>query len=361
MTKMPVKINQNASPNNNSPLIVVPGNAPDGLRVWMKWYFEHAVTTSPNSQKEQRRDIESFITFMEKVEKTDARIRWTPRLSEAYKEHMRSVIRTDGQRLWSDRTINRTIVHLKTFAKWVHGLRVFPLGNPMKKIKSISVTNSLEVERAIEESERRRILDAADYLLQIGGRSKSRRRYAKASVERAGQRPCRKGYRAWRNRAIVYTLIETGMRRKAVTMINEIDVDARHNKIIVEEKGGARHTYSISREGMAAILAYVEHERQGDNAKWNSPALFLAAKTIALGTGRLSTRTINQIWDDICTTAGVAGKTPHCARHAMGVHLMKKFGNVAAVQRQLGHKNAAYSIQYARVTSDELQDALNDR
>jgi hypothetical protein len=29
----------------------------------------------------------------------------------------------------------------------------------------------------------------------------------------------------------------------------------------------------------------------------------------------------------------------------MGRHLMAKTGNVAAVQRQLGHKNAAYSLQ----------------
>jgi hypothetical protein len=189
MTKMPVKVVQNASPNNNSALIVVPETAPDGLRLWMKWYFEHAVTTSPSSQKEQRRDIESFITFMETVEKTDERIRWTPRLAEAYKEYMRSVIRADGRRLWSDRTINRVIAHLKTFAKRVHGLREFPLGNPMTKIKSISVTNSLEVERAIPENERRRLLDAADYLLQIGGRSRCRRRYAKPSAESAGERP----------------------------------------------------------------------------------------------------------------------------------------------------------------------------
>ena len=49
------------------------------------------------------------------------------------------------------------------------------------------------------------------------------------------------------------------------------------------------------------------------------------------------------------SVAGVEGKTPHCAQHAMGVHLMK------------GHKNTAYSMQYARVTSEVLQEALNDR
>jgi site-specific recombinase XerC len=40
---------------------------------------------------------------------------------------------------------------------------------------------------------------------------------------------------------------------------------------------------------------------------------------------------------------------------------IEKTGNIAAVQRQLGHTNAAYSIQYARVTDQELADALDDR
>jgi hypothetical protein len=38
-----------------------------------------------------------------------------------------------------------------------------------------------------------------------------------------------------------------------------------------------------------------------------------------------------------------------------------KTGNVAAVQRQLGHKNAAYSLQYARITDAELQEVVDER
>jgi len=45
----------------------------------------------------------------------------------------------------------------------------------------------------------------------------------------------------------------------------------------------------------------------------------------------------------------------------MGKHIMEKTGNVAAMQRQLGHKNPAYSMQYARITSDELKCVLDDR
>jgi hypothetical protein len=40
---------------------------------------------------------------------------------------------------------------------------------------------------------------------------------------------------------------------------------------------------------------------------------------------------------------------------------MAKTGNIAAVQRQLGHRHAAYAMQYARVTTTELGEVLDDR
>jgi integrase len=308
------------------------------------------------SRKEQRRDLALFLKFMELTEKTDARPKWTPRLSEEFKEHLRKALDENGSRQWSDRTINRVITHLKTFSKWVHGLRSFPLGNPMSRIKAIPVTNSLEIERALTTGERRRLLDASDLLLQIGGLSKSRRRYVGEK-----ERPRRKGYRPYRNRAIIYTLIETGMRRRAVTAINILDVDSDKRKITVEEKGGMRHAYQISREGLAAILDYIQKERSIDDEKWNSPAVFLSPCTNPHGNGRLTVKVINQIWDDFCKVADVKGKTPHSARHAMGRYIIEKTGNVAAVQRQLGHKNAAYSLQYARITDEELNVVLDGR
>ncbi len=41
--------------------------------------------------------------------------------------------------------------------------------------------------------------------------------------------------------------------------------------------------------------------------------------------------------------------------------IIEKTGNVAAVQRQLGHKYAAYSLQYARITDEELNVVLDGR
>ena len=119
--------------------------------------------------------------------------------------------------------------------------------------------------------------------------------------------------------------------------------------------------YKISREGTSAIEDYVAKERAADFKKWKSPALFLSPDTNAHGDGRLNPRVINTVFKEVCNLAGVEGHTPHDARHAMGRHLIEKTGNIAAVQRQLGHTNAAYSIQYARVTDQELADALDDR
>ena len=90
-------------------------------------------------------------------------------------------------------------------------------------------------------------------------------------------------------------------------------------------------------------------------------ALFLSAATNVPGDRRLNPRVINTMSNEVCSLAGVEGHTPHDARHAMGRHLIKKTGNIAAVQRQFGHTNVAYSIQKARVTDQELAEALNDR
>ena len=260
-----------------------------------------------------------------------------------------------GQRRWADRTVNRVLAHLKTFSKWVHKLRPFPLGDPMAKIKLQPVGTGLEIERALTDAERRRLLDAADLLLSVGGRSRDRSR------DRHADRPVHKGYRPYRNRAIVYTLIETGMRRAAVTQLNLGDVDWHKRTLSVQEKGGLTHSYAISKEGLEALRDYLDQERGLDAQHRNSAALFLAPATNPKGGDRLSPHSVNLVWDEVAAAAGVQGKTPHSARHAMGRHLIKKTGNIAAVQRQLGHKNVAYSVQYARITREELQDAIDDR
>jgi integrase len=336
-------------------LIRLDESFPDTISWWAEQYFRFEVTTSQSSQQVQRRDLQRFLDFMFREEGTDKRIAWSPRLSKSFQDYLRKE-KLDGQRRWNDRTVNRGMAHLKTFSKWVHRLRTFPLGDPMAKITLLSLGTGLDIERALTGAERRKILDAADLLLQVGGRSKDRHRYR--NVE---HRPAHKAYRPLRNRAVVYTLIETGMRRAAITNLDLASIEWKGRTLRVVEKGGATHSYPISKEGLEAIRDYVERERPIDDAHGKSPALFLAPPNNPRAGERLSVRSINVIWTEVCRTAGVEGRTPHSARHAMGKHIIEKTGNIAAVQRQLGHKNAIYSMQYARITKQELLDVIDDR
>ena len=328
----------------------------DRLRLWLEAYFRFDVSTAESSQRMQWRDLEAFIEFMMLEEGHDERVAWTPRLSRAYVDALRGALTDEGHRRFADRTINRMIAHLKTFASWIHKHRPFPLGHPTKKLPALPTTTLLIDERGLTSGERRRMLDAADLLIHVGGRSKDRHRHGTND-----DRPRRKGFRPYRNRAIVYTVIETGMRRAAVVNANLVKLDSNTSTITVIEKGGEEHPYKISREGLRAIEDYLEHERPLDAEQIDSPALFLPAANNTNAGSRLQPKVVNRVWNEVRDMAGVEGKTPHSGRHGMGRHLVEKTKNIAAVQRQLGHKNAAYSMQYMRVTGAELQEVLDDR
>ena len=272
------------APPKNIPIASV--EIEDDLHQWFAIYFATQVTTSPRSQKEQKRDLLLFMTFMAQECGHTSRSSWSPRVGRDFLNALQNTFNEDGARKWSDRTINRMTAHLKTFAKWIHQHRPFPLGQPMEKIKMLSVGNQLEIERALTKQERNRILDAADQLLLVGGRSRDRHRHGGLTPSQ------RKGFRPARNRAIIYTLIETAMRRTAITRLNLVDIDFDRRILAVVEKGGSVQPYPISRQGLAAIYDYLEQERGQDQEKWQSHALFLSPISNPHGDGRLTPKVI---------------------------------------------------------------------
>jgi hypothetical protein len=76
------------------------------------------------------------------------RAAWSPRLSRTFVNELRSTLDGQGRRRFADVTLNRILAHLKTFSKWVHSHRPFPLGDPLKKLAALTVPTVLAVERA---------------------------------------------------------------------------------------------------------------------------------------------------------------------------------------------------------------------
>jgi hypothetical protein len=93
---------------NQKPLqIATPKNIPvlineteDDLYSWSAIYFATQVTTSPRSQKEQRRDLSLFLTFMAQEFGNTLRSSWSPRVSRNFLTALQITFKEDGSRKW---------------------------------------------------------------------------------------------------------------------------------------------------------------------------------------------------------------------------------------------------------------------
>ncbi len=346
-------ITQNFKHNNLNDIIPPYQKFPEEIDWWMNEYFENEVNTSTETRKAQKRDILLFLDYMFSHNKTLNRQYWTLKVTRNFIEWLRTQTDTKGKILRNDRTINRIMAHLKTFAKWMDKIQPFPLFNPMLKYRISDSGKYLDINKAITPVERLRILESADNLLTLDAVSKDQTRYKNKL------KPVLKYKRPYRDKAIIYTLIETGMRRCDILNIKINRINFKTRMIYLKNKKS--HKYLISKQGIKTIREYIKKERASDNEKWNNDVLFLSPSTVSRGDGQLTACVINNIWNKVCKAAGITGKTPHSSRHAMGKFIIKKTGNPAAVQTQLGHINPAYSLQYARVTEKEIKNILQGR
>ena len=115
------------------------------------------------SPQVQHRDLGLFLRSLQRAEGTDERL--APRLARPFQPHLRQTVTPAGHRAWSDKTLQRILAPLKTFAPWVHTHQPCPLGHPIAAITLSALGTGLEVDRARTAAARRRLLDAADLLL----------------------------------------------------------------------------------------------------------------------------------------------------------------------------------------------------
>ena len=295
MTKTLVKVDQNAFPNKTVPVTPLPDLSdfvrseswPDTISAWAELYFRIEVTTSERSRQEQRRDSPRPFPFPPSWSGPSATSSGTTgrpaRRGRSSIPSVRSSRRTAAAVGPTAPSIGM-VAHLRTFATWIDTLRTFPSGHPTAELKSLAVSGVFELERAITADERHRLLDAADHLPVIGGRFRDRRRCRE--IEFPDERPRRKGYRPWRNRAIIYSLIETGIRRADVTSIDLQTLDPARHTLLITRKGGRQRKCRISKEGMRAISDYLREERGGDAEHHpDAAALFLPAATVVTSCG----------------------------------------------------------------------------
>ncbi|GAA3845361.1 hypothetical protein GCM10022226_80700 [Sphaerisporangium flaviroseum] len=189
--------------------------------------------------------------------------------------------------------------------------------------------------------------------------------------------------RPLRDRAIVYLLFGTGLRRAEVVGLDLDQLEpadphrlrqAKKARLTgVRGKGRTSRTVFLGRDARQALADYLQQERPGDAATSTAAAaLLLSAASIAARRpdGRLSARSINTIVSEVGrlhdaqTTdpdRQLGALRPHDARHTFAFGLSQASGhNRAELERRLGHANDRYLRLYTNPPDDIAAGYVED-
>jgi integrase len=256
-------------------------------------------------------------------------------------------------------TVNNHLAALSAFTTWVstHAPRVFPLGDPAKGVSEMGLP-PLE-PRALSEAQVRSLKNVCDRLPKLY--EKRGRRWAGKSGEPHAHR------RPWRDRAMVFVLLSTGLRREELVRIDLAQVEprsveglrkARKGQITgVLGKGKTQRTVFLSADARLALADYLEKEREADVGD-DAGALFLVAKGLPARKvdGRLGVQAVNLVLTQIGRlhdaevsdpARRVSPLRPHDLRHTFAFALARETNaDPYELERRLGHRSQKYIQRY---------------
>ena len=328
------------------------GELGGSIESWVEWYLRLAVVGIRSEEVASK--IELHLE------------RFGTHFVEAYgHDRLATVGRRDVARWQRDlakglaaATVNNHMASLSGFLVWVDAQSpdLLPSGNPAAGVKALTLP-PLE-PRSLTSNQVRSLKNLCDRL----------DRFAEHKSRQQTRRSAHAHARPWRDRAIVYTLLSTGLRREELVRLDLSQVEpcdpvrlrsARRARLVeVKGKGGTLRTVFLSADARNAVADYLERERATDAVDQSPTALFLSASSVASrrADGRLSTRAINTILDRIGRLHDaehtdperhISPLRPHDLRHTFAFHLAEVTdADAYELERRLGHRSQRYIARY---------------
>ncbi len=145
-----------------------------------------------------------------------------------------------------------------------------------------------------------------------------------------------------RDRAIVLTLLHTGMRLSELTGLKLRDLNFMNDTIKVRGKGDKERMIYLDPEVQRAILQYLRHRRDRNENLWMS----------RYGEP-LTSEAVRQLIRDLGIKAGIKGArcSAHTFRHTFAINFLKAGGSLRHLQEILGHTSMKPLEAYLRTVS----------
>jgi len=166
---------------------------------------------------------------------------------------------------------------------------------------------------------------------------------------RPGKRPSDHGRpTAQRDRAILYLLLDTGLRASELCGLHGYHVDLKSQHVQVFGKGSKERVLPISPRTAKALWKYLASDperREGDPLFTSRGGAPLTASALLQMIRRLGDR------------AGVPGCHPHRFRHTFAISFLRNGGNVYALQAMLGHSSLDMVRRYLALAQTDVDQA----
>ncbi|WP_339730992.1 site-specific tyrosine recombinase XerD [uncultured Gimesia sp.] len=164
--------------------------------------------------------------------------------------------------------------------------------------------------------------------------------------------PCREDRYPLRDRAILAMLYATGCRVTEIVSLplNAVKLEESYARCV--GKGNKERMVSLNPVAIAAVEAYLKHERPG-LTKRN-----LSEQSLFLNRGGKQLSRI-MVWNIVKKNAARVGcskeVSPHTLRHSFATHMMAGGAEIRALQELLGHANIRTTQIYTHVDHSRLK------
>ncbi len=300
--------------------------------------FKSAEGLSPNSLTSYAHDLNLWLEI-----KGDRSIQQvTAQELREYLNYMRTEytprrINGNNEQKLSSKTLRNIWISLSAFFSWASEEFDFP--SPMKGVPAPKFTQA-QVETFTKE-EIEALLKACEYCREA--QTDQRRKFTM-------RRPT-----ALRDRAIILTLVDTGLRASELCSLRLCDIDLKTGKVIVRHgvsggsKGGKGRTVFMGKSTRRAVWRYLADREDGSDPQ----ALLFIGK---------SNRPMNKdglrlVIAALGNKAKVSKCHPHKFRHTFAITYLRSGGDLFTLKSLLGHSSLEMVEHYARIAEVDIEQA----
>lgn len=147
-----------------------------------------------------------------------------------------------------------------------------------------------------------------------------------------------------RDKALIYFLLDTGVRAGELVglQVADLDIPQRHARVL--GKGNKERTVHFEAHTARALWAYLQRQ-----AKTDADHVFSGQR------GPMSVSGLRQCIERLGEAAGVNDAYPHRFRHTFAIEFLRSGGQAFALQHILGHTNSQMTQKYVNFASADIQ------